>query len=125
MRDLSRWDARDMGRAGGLASPTAGRRGDSVWGRSMLARLGQQAQQKHYPGFSKVWARNANRARWDYRSSRCPRSTPPAAIRRRRERNAERQRREYDAGLAGREILCPRCGGSGIEPAKPRGHRRG
>src|SRR5215470_18925900 len=107
-----------MGRAGGLVSPTAGRTGNSAWGRRMVAYLGQQAQQKHYPGLSKIWARNANRVRWGLPLEPAPLIQTPAAIRRRRERAAERQRREQDAELAGRDIRCLRCGGSGIEPAK-------
>jgi hypothetical protein len=92
--------AQRLGRLGGQAS-AAGRKGNREWGQRMQRKRAAKAQKQHYPGLVRLWARNANRARWGRPLEPVPPVLTPGAIADREERRLRKRREAYARGMDG------------------------
>jgi hypothetical protein len=99
MAILSRRQAQQLGRLGGVASSRP-RKGDSAWGGAFVRhrnqKRGGRAQKRHYPELSRVWIENARRTRLGLPLIPVPLVRTPAADRMRELRGLRKRRATYD-----------------------------
>jgi hypothetical protein len=73
-------------------------RGDSAWGRRMLAARGGNALHSEYPELTRLWALRGTRARWGGEDVKAPEvlDVSESVLRRRTQRDTKRRRAAYD-----------------------------